>query len=290
MPTNRDIDIGLLRTFLTVAECGSMTIAAHILNLTQAAVSQQIKRLETLLQKPVFDRTTKQISLSDEGERLLGHARRMVKLNDEVWTTMTAPGFEGEVRLGVPNDIIHVFMPEILRSFHHRWPGIQVTFFCDATVKLLALLRKGEIDLTLTTECTRGDDLLLVDQLVWIQRIGGQAARSTPLPVSMGAPECSFRAAAAQALSESGHDWKLICHSGHLEPVYTTLEADLAVAIFLSQCMPPNTEIVPASAGLPMLPPFYVNLHTQAVAKNPLVDELANHIRRGFMNRYQRAA
>ena len=91
----RNIDVALARAFVATAETGGMTAAGRLLNLTQGAVSQQIKRLEELLQKELFSRDHRQLSLTPEGERLLLHARRLIALNDEIWGLMSAPGFEG---------------------------------------------------------------------------------------------------------------------------------------------------------------------------------------------------
>ena len=93
-----------------------MTSGSRILNLTQAAVSQQIKRLEEPFDAELFNRSQRQLALTPAGERLLGNARRILALNDEIWGLMTSPDFEGEVRLGVPHDIVQPFMPPILQA------------------------------------------------------------------------------------------------------------------------------------------------------------------------------
>ena len=91
----RDIDIALLRAFVAVVETGSVTGAAALLNLTQAAVSQQLKRLEELFGTGLFERHHKRLSLKPAGERLMAHAQKLIALNDEVWSTMSAPAYEG---------------------------------------------------------------------------------------------------------------------------------------------------------------------------------------------------
>ena len=99
MPHN--IDTSLLRAFVAAAETGGMTSAARLVNLTQAAVSQQVKRLEETFGRQLFERDRRGLRLTPSGERLLVRARRLLALNDEVWALMTAPDFTGEVRLGV---------------------------------------------------------------------------------------------------------------------------------------------------------------------------------------------
>ena len=109
----RDIDISLIRTFLAVAESGGMTSAAHSLSLTQGAVSQKIKRLEALFEAELFERKQKMLRLTPEGERLMARAYRLISLNDDTWHLMTQPAFTGEIKLGVPLDIIRPMMPPI---------------------------------------------------------------------------------------------------------------------------------------------------------------------------------
>src|SRR5262245_65763537 len=87
-PMRRDIDIGLLRAFVAVVETGSVTGAAALLNLTQAAVSQQLKRLEELFGTQLFERHHKRLSLRPDGERLIVQAYRLIDPNDEIWGAM----------------------------------------------------------------------------------------------------------------------------------------------------------------------------------------------------------
>ena len=74
----RNLDTSLLRAFVAVAETAGMTSAANVLHLTQAAVSQQIKRLEETFGCELFERDRKGLRLTAAGERLLGRAKRML--------------------------------------------------------------------------------------------------------------------------------------------------------------------------------------------------------------------
>lgn len=102
----RNLDLTALRSFVAVADCGGVTRAAGALNLTQSAVSMQLKRLEESLDTKLLDRSSRQISLTAAGEQLVSYARRMLELNDEVYARLTATEFEGEIVLGVPHDIV----------------------------------------------------------------------------------------------------------------------------------------------------------------------------------------
>src|SRR4030095_4014543 len=80
----RDLDISLLRTFVSVSETRRMTSAARLVHRTQSAVSQQIKRLEVQLGSALFDRKAGAVHLTRDGEKLLIRARQLIALNDEV--------------------------------------------------------------------------------------------------------------------------------------------------------------------------------------------------------------
>ena len=288
----RNMDLALLRAFVAVVETGGMTSAARTLNLTQAAVSQQIRRLEEFFGMHLIDRYHRRTVLTPVGERLFGHARRMLALNDEIWATMTSPDFDGEVRLGVPHDIVTPFMPPILKSFNQHWPHVRVTLVCKPTLNLLEMLDNQEIDVILTTEKHPGEsgELLVPDQLVWVGARGGDAFKQRPLPVSFGDSVCAFRAVTIRALSEADLDWRLTCETIDFSPYCATLEADLAVAPMLKLAVPRNLQVLGAAEGLPALPVFYINMRLPASGASDIALEMARFIRAGFAQPYLSAA
>lgn len=287
MPAPRDIDVGLLRAFIAVAETGRMTTAARIVNLSQGAVSQQIKRLESLFEEKLFERRADAAHLTRAGERLMVDAHRLVALNDEVVNQMRGTDFNGEVRLGVAHDIVGRLMPPILRAFRQAHSNVLVTLVSDTTQTLRNELREGKIDLALLTEPERGarDQWLLSDRLVWVGVKGGEACLRRPLSVALGQESCGFRASATEALTKAGIDWRPICQVGSLEPVFATLEADMAVAPFLSRTIPDRLMVLDEN-GLPALPVFHINLRLPMTGVSAVATELARHIREGFRQRY----
>lgn len=277
----RDIDVAIVRAFLAVLETGSVTAAARQLNLTQGAISQQVRRLEELSGKDLFLRAGRRLSLSPEGRGMIAPARQLVATNDLLWMALREPPFQGEVRFGAPYDIIGSYAPPILRRFRDAYPTIRVTLVCRDSVLLLADLKAGDIDVALTTElgCGRGGETLRADRLVWVGARGGGAHARDPLPVSLGAEACVFRPVAVAALRKARRDWLAVCEVSNMEPVRATLEADLAVAALLSHSLPESLEIVPPSRRLPRLPSFNINLYAAAQPK-PAVRAFADHVRR----------
>jgi DNA-binding transcriptional LysR family regulator len=290
MPHN--IDTALLRAFVAVAETNGMTAAAGVLNLTQAAVSQQIKRLEDMFGTRLFERERKGLALTGAGDRLFGRAKRLLAINDEIWSDMTTPIYEGEVRLGIPNDLVNTYLPSFLKSFARCYPKVQISLVCSTTPRLLEQLRDGEVDLTLTTELECGPDgeSLVSERLVWVGARGGEAFRQRPLPVSIGCCGCAFQAPVLDALRSADIPWRMVSEVTNMDAQTATTQADLAVMTSLASTVPPHLEVLPQRAGLPPLPVFSINLYLPRAGGTDIARELARHIRDALHERQRLAA
>ena len=286
----RNLDLALLRTFVAVADRASMTAAANILHLTQGAVSQQVRRLEDLFGAALFERDRRGLRLTPPGERLLGKARHLVGLNDDLWADMAGTAVEGTVRLGGPYDLVGSCLAPILKTYADACPQVEVSLACASSPDLAAALARGDVDLALIEEPLGPSDgeCLCVERLVWVGARGGRAYLKQPLPVSMVADTCAFRPAVLDALRGDGRGWRTVFESGSIEATTATVRADLAVTAWLAFTVPGDLQVLPAEAGLPGLPPFAVNLHLPRDAR-PAAAELARHIRGAFVRRGQAA-
>lgn len=272
----RDFDISSLRTFIAVAEHLNMTNASLMRHLTQSAVSQQIKKLETLLDEKLLIRRPKGIELTRSGEAFLPHARLLVQLNDEAFAEMTNSPVTRNIRLGVPSDVVSSLLPQILKNFQAANPDTQITLISKNSVELLHLLELEQVDIALTTdrETTSDATLLFRKPLIWIGAIEGQAHLQTPLPVAVGRVDCPFRMAASDALSNARLPWRAVTQVGSLEPVFATLMADMAVAPFMPGTMPYGTCQV--EENLPTLPNFSLQMRKQKRKTNATVERFWN--------------
>jgi DNA-binding transcriptional LysR family regulator len=281
----RNLDLALLRTFVAVVDRASMTAAANALHLTQGAVSQQVKRLEDLFGGTLFERDRRGLRMTASGERLLGKARRLLGLNDELWADMTAVTVEGEVRLGGPCDLVGSCLAPILKTYADAHPQVEVSLFCAPSPDLAGALARGEIDLAVIEEPLGHStgECLCVERLVWAGAKGGSAHLKRPLPVSMVAAACAFRPAVLAALHEHGRTWRTVFENGGIEATMATVRTDLAVTAWLAFAVPPDLDVLPADAGLPGLPPFAINLHLSRNDTRAATAELARHIRRALV-------
>ena len=281
----RDIDIGLLRAFLAVVESASMTLAARQINLTQGAVSQQIKRLEEVIDSPLFFREGKKLVLTPVGERLVVRAQRLVSLNDETWQLFSAPTYSGEIRLGVPQDIMRPFMPTVLRRFNREYPQVDINIVCEPTPDLIKAVQSKRLDIALTTDdyALQQGQVLMQDRLVWVGAVNGDAYRQRPLKVALGSSSSAFRDSTFATLNGVGQDWISTCHEGGLEALRATVEADMAVSTLMARSVPEGIEIIDRQDELPELPDYYINMRLAEQTPPDHVAQLADAIRRGFV-------
>ena len=278
----RNLDLTALRSFVTVAETGGVTRAAQSLNLTQSAVSMQIKRLEDLLQLQLFDRQGRGVQLTGHGEQLLGYGRRILALNDEALGRMTGTAYEGEVRLGVPADIIFPHIPRVLRQFDREFPRVKVQLISSYTRKLKDLIAHGEAEVILTTEDSpdpQGEHLA-TQRVVWVGAPDGVAWRERPLRIAFER-QCLFKPWAQKALDEAGIAWEMAVDTGATRTVEASVSADLAVHAMLDCAVGPHLEII-GPGRLPDLPQSQINLYRARHAVAPPVDALAAMLRAAF--------
>lgn len=268
----RNLDLTALRSFVAVSDAGGVTRAAGILNLTQSAVSMQLKRLEESLDVALLDRSSRTIALTPAGEQLLGYVRSMLKTNDDILSRLTATEFEGELKLGVPHDIIYPVVPAVLKRFAAEFPRMQVRLISAPTRKLLDMFGRGEVDLILTTEetCGPGGQVLVELPLLWIGAQGGGAWRKTPLPIAF-CSNCIFRSGVLQALNADGIDWTMAVDSELDNAVEAAVSADLAVHVALKGCLPPHTDVIEHGGLLPKLKPQNINLYVLKPEDQPSV-------------------
>ena len=143
------LEIDLLRSFAVIAEVRTLSRAANRIGRTQSALSQQMKRLEEIVDQPLFQRTGRGVVLTNPGERLLIHAQRILRLHDEAMADLCGKGLSGNIRFGCPDDYAAVFLPPLLRQFSSQHPHALVEVVCGPTPRLLEHLDKRAVDLAM---------------------------------------------------------------------------------------------------------------------------------------------
>ena len=278
----RNLDMTTLRSFVAVAEQGGVTRAAAALNLTQSAVSMQLKRLEELLGVDLLDRSNRRIALTGSGELLLTYARRLVDLNDEAVGRLTDEVYEGEIVLGAPYDIVYPVVPQVLKRFNAIYPRVKVHLKSSSTLKLLDAKRRGEADLILTTEEEPGPggETLTEMPLRWVGAPGGLSWKRKPLKLAF-CNVCIFRAGVLRRVDAQGIDWEMVIDSDDDRSVEALISADLAVGALLEDSIPPHLEAIQTGGALPDLGVQRINMYG-ADSRKDVLGELADMLRQGF--------
>ena len=285
----RNLDLTTLRSFVAIAEAGGVTRAAGFLNLTQSAVSMQIRRLEDALGCEVLDRSQRRIGLTEAGEQLLTYARKMLALNDEIFGRLTHAAHEGEITLGVPHDIVYPLIPQVMQRFARDYPKMRLVLQSSFTRTLKEQFARGECDVILSTEeqLEPGGALLAELPLVWIGAPGGQAWKARPLPLAYE-QRCIFRQGVQAALDRAGIPWEMAVTSDNTRSVEATVSADLAVHTVLAGSEPRHVERISHGGSLPDLGGMKIGLYLGKAADGPQL-ALASMLRQAFAGQGLRA-
>jgi DNA-binding transcriptional LysR family regulator len=276
----RNLDLTALRAFVTVAEVGGVTRAAGFLNLTQSAVSMQIKRLEEALGQTLFLRAARKLALSAEGEQLLSYGRRMLALNDEALSRMNLGTYDGEIRLGVPHDVVYPVIPGIMKRLAQCFPRVRINLTSSFTVLLKAGLAKGDYDVILTTEEQPGPgaEILGSRPMVWIGAVDGTAWQRRPLRLGFK-DNCIFRPGAEAALDAAGIVWEMAAGGESEQVVEATVAADLAVSVRMQGNIPEGTAMIAGDNALPALGQTQICLYRGGKRRDEVIDCLLSELR-----------
>jgi len=278
------LELDVLRTFVAIAETGSFTLAASAVFRTPSAVSMQIKKLEDLLGVQVFSRDARSVSLTQDGEMLLGYARRLLALNREAVSKFVVPDISGFVRLGSPDDYGERVLPNVLRRFAKTHPSIAVDVTIDMSSNLKRRLAERQLDITIFTVCRNipaEAEILLTEPVVWAGAKGGCAYLRDPLPVSLWEEGCVWRADALEALGREGRNYRVAYMSAHTAGQRAAILADLAVAPLPKSFIGDEIVALGPNEALPVLSNYNLAMIVAPDASAPVL-AAADHIRATF--------
>lgn len=246
------LDFELLRSFVSVVDAGGFTRAGERVHRTQSTISQQIKRLEDGLGKILLNRLGKQVTLTEDGERLLSYARRILSLTEEAHDVLTRPAQDGAVRLGIPEDFAAYRLTQLLASFAQPRPGLRLDIRADLSISLRRDLESGDIDLALLKRDAGERGGLAV----WPERLHWVTSRDKPLDLSIHsiplvgfAPGCLYRKRAIHAMESAGRSWHMAYSSANLTGIQAAVAAGLGISILSEISILPEHRILTAADG-----------------------------------------
>ena len=250
------LELELLRAFVAVADCGGFHRAAERLNLTQSTISQQIKRLELEARRPLFRRTTRSVALTDDGEMLLGDARRLLQLEEAARHRLAAPRLSGTVRLGVVEEVAGGSLPAALGRFAAIHPGVKLEVQIGVSAPLIEQLNAGQLDVVFAKRPlgTSKGRLVWREALVWVAADTFDPVPGATLPLALYRERSVSREAALAALRDSDLAWEIVFTSPSLTGLRAAALAGLAITPLPESALIAGLRILGAAQGLPRLP------------------------------------
>jgi DNA-binding transcriptional LysR family regulator len=275
------LDLDLLRSFVSVVDTGGFTTAGERVHRTQSTVSQQIRRLEESLGFPLLHRNGRRATPTEQGERLVSYARRLLALAQEARDVVGRPGSEGVVRLGIPEDFAAYRLTELLSDFARSRPGLRLDVRSGMSANARRALERGELDLALfKRDAGEGGGIA-----AWPERLHWIASRRhpidfhrDPLPLVMNEHGCLYRARMIHALEAAGRAWHMAYTSPNLSGIQAAVSAGIGVSILPQVAILPEHRVLRRKDGFPAITNTEVALVT-APNPSPATQRLAEILR-----------
>lgn len=280
------LDLRLLQAFIVLVQTGSFSETSRRLGRTQPAVSLQLRRLEEITGAVLFTRVGRKLVLTDDGEIILGYARTIMGLQDELRARLTAPKLGGQVVLGTPDLYAAYLLPAVLSDFRRAYPNVNVELRCALSSKLMASVERAEIDLALVTgmPAFKDGELVAQETLVWVTGEQSAVHLENPVPLAMLPPGNIFRDYGLAALESIGRQWRLACISESIGGLQAAVFAGIAVSVVGKSSVLPGMRELGRSDSFPALPKVDLVLYRSARPSNPAAEAMAEFIVRHFRN------
>lgn len=252
-----DIDPALLRAFMAVSETGGFTRAARRLNLTQPAVSHQIRRLEEQIGRPLIRRTTRRLTLNEDGEDFLQHARQILAGLDALSQRFRPSAVAGAVRFGAPEAFMGERLPKLLCRFSRAFPAVRLDVHVSTYLDLSTMIEAEELDLAVVLSTAGGEKggiKLRRAEFVWVAADDFVHQPDASLPLAFHPPNCINRLVGVAALEVTPVDWHIAFTSPSETGLRAAVRSGLAVAVLMRGDVEPGMRILDGQYGLPELP------------------------------------
>ncbi len=280
------LDLDQLQTFIAIADTGSFTRAAEEVFRTQSAVSMQMRRLEERIGKPLFEKDGRTNRLTEDGERLLAYARRMIRLNRETLAAFDDNRLEGHIRIGTPDDYADRFLPEIMARFARSNPRVEMSVVCEPTTNLVEQIRRGALDIALIThDGEKGaSEVVRREPLLWVGSANHSVHEEDVLPLAVGRPTCVWRRAAIDMLDQMERDYRVLFTSWSATVIIAAVISGLAVSVLPECALRPGMRVLTESDGFGALPDCRIGMLRGHTSQPAIVEALVRHITESLDN------
>ncbi|OEU92140.1 LysR family transcriptional regulator [Streptomyces abyssalis] len=276
----RDLEITLLRSFVTALRSGSISRAATALGHSQPSLSQQLRKLESAVGSPLLHRSPSGVSPTRAGEELLPYAERILALSAQALTE-TGRALTGHCGIGLLEDLAASRLPQALADLARLHPGATLEVLSLSSTATREAYDAGRVQLVLdAVPDIPGPPRWTVRRpLAWA---AGQGVDVTadPLPVVLFSNPCSWRTSVLETLERADRRWRVAFESNSLAGVLAAVRAGLGVAALMPANLEPAMACHDADA-LPALPDVEFGLvrHPRTEG-DPLIDAVETALRR----------
>jgi DNA-binding transcriptional LysR family regulator len=226
------LDISPLRSVVAVADCGGFHRAAAVLHLTQSAVSQHVRRIESVVGAPIVERSGRGMVFTELGHRVVVHARKILAVHDGALADLGAAE-EKVLLVGATEHGADVMLPGLTDALGQRLPDWRIRFRLDRNVALADAIEHGVVDLAVLLDGSGWDRSHASGMvaLKWISARGLIFPASEPLPVVIYSEPCTLREPAFAALDKLGTDYRIVAECSDLSGLVSAVRSGLGVAL-----------------------------------------------------------
>tara|TARA_R110000868_G_scaffold274639_1_gene534116 strand:- start:9661 stop:10530 length:870 start_codon:yes stop_codon:yes gene_type:complete len=285
----KNLPMDMLRSLVMINDEGGFTAAADKLGRTQPAISQQIKKLESLVDRPLLNRNSPKLELTPAGDMFLRYARQILALNDELVGQFANPLMSGRIKVGIPSEFATTLLPKIIGRFAKTYPDVSLDISCDLSRNLLSDEQRKQYDLILalhdrvTPQQRRSQkDLIKTDDLVWVGSEGSRAHLQETLPLVAAPSGCIYRQRALQKLGQAKRSCRIVYNISDLTGIEAALHEGLGVTVLARSTVPKSLTIIEPCEQLPALGTIGIGLKQLHQGDNPVVQVLADFIKAGL--------
>lgn len=275
------IDLSILRTFMAIVEVETFAQAAGRVFRTQAAVSQQMRRLENQLGVALFQKVGRNNELTEKGKELAEHARRILHDHDDMIAAMNSRTSSHPVRLGSAADVAENILPQVLRRFTAVAGQTPMELHVGRSPYLLDALREGLIDIAVSTRWDQSLPSVVIQRspVVWIASNQFRLSRVAPVPLILVDGPSIFRRIAIDALERVGRSWREQFTTNSYAGLRAGLRSSLGVTARSIEMVTPELGVLGETENLPNLGSInyylYLNERTSSTAARTLFYDLA---------------
>jgi DNA-binding transcriptional LysR family regulator len=226
------LDIAPLRSLVAVADCGGFHRAAAALHLSQSAVSQHLRKVESVVGEPVVQRSGRGVLLTETGQKVLRHARTILAAHDAALDDLGATEHK-VLTVGATEHGADVMLPALTSVLRERLPDRRPRFRLDRNVSLADAIDRGLVDLAIMLDGSGLDraNASGIVQLQWVSARTFAVRRGDPLPLVIYAEPCTLREPAFALLEKQGIDYEIVAECGDLAGLYAAVRSGLGLAL-----------------------------------------------------------